>query len=187
MNRTIWLASGSPRRRDLLSWSGYTVEVRPSHIEERREEGESAVAYTKRLALEKSAGIPVDRVGIAADTVVHLGDRVFEKPKDKAEAIEFLKTFSGGEHSVTTGVCVRFGERVENFSVTSTVRFRTLSEAEIIRYVDTGDSADKAGAYGIQSEAGSFVAEVCGSWTNVMGLPMEEVLSLLREMDVDAL
>ena len=114
--------------------------------------------------------------------MVHLGDRIFDKPIDRLEARAHLEALSGGWHHVTTGVCVRRGEKHRQFTVTTDVRFRDLGSAEIDAYLQTGDADDKAGAYGIQGRAGVFVAEIRGSWTNVMGLPMEETLEALREV-----
>jgi septum formation protein len=176
----IWLASGSPRRRQLLEWVGYAVDVHPSGAEEVRAPGEHAVAYAERLAEAKAAGVPADRVGLAADTVVHLGDAIFEKPVDRDDAVAILRALSGRWHEVTTAVCAVHGDVRKVLHVTTDVRFRELSDAEIAAYVATGEADDKAGAYGIQGRAGSFVAEVRGSWTNVMGLPIEAVLPILH-------
>ena len=178
----VWLASGSPRRRQLLGWVGVEVEVRPSNVDEARAPGEHPVAYAERLASDKAAVGPAERVVVAADTVVHQGDRVFDKPADRDEACRHLRALSGGWHGVTTGVCVRRGSQAHVFHVTTQVRFRSLSDDEIAAYVATGEADDKAGAYGIQGRAGVFVAELQGSWTNVMGLPVEEVLAALGQV-----
>lgn len=179
---TLWLASGSPRRRQLLEWVGYALEVRPSDIDETRHDGEDPVDYAHRLAREKAAVAPEDRMVVAADTVVHVEGRILDKPVDHDDAKAHLRRLSGRWHEVTTGVCVRRGEQVRVFHVTTRVRFRTLSDAEIDAYVATGEADDKAGAYGIQGRAGVFVAEVRGSWTNVMGLPVEAVIKAIGEL-----
>ena len=169
----IWLASGSPRRRQLLEWAGFDVEVHPPHIPEEPRPGEDAVAYAVRLATEKAA-TGRGAVVLAADTVVHRDGALFEKPRDRDEARAHLRALSGGWHDVTTGVWLG-----GPFSVTTRVRFRALSAEEIDAYLATGEADDKAGAYGIQGRGGSFVAELHGSWTNVMGLPLEAVLERL--------
>ena len=156
----------------------------PSHADEARLAGDDPVTHARRLAARKASTAPAERVVVAADSVVHRGDAIFEIPVDRGEARGHLLALSGDWHLVTTGVCVRRGERAEVFSVTTQVRFRSLSEREIDDYLATGEGDDKAGAYGIQGRAGSFVAEVVGSWTNVMGLPVEETLAALRAFGV---
>lgn len=178
----VVLASGSPRRRQLLSWVGLDVDVAPAGIDETRGFGEDPVAYAERLAASKAAaqaGAHPDAPVVAADTVVHRSGVVFDKPADRATARATLADLSGGAHAVTTGVCVRRGERARVFHVTTQVRFRDLTPDEIAAYVATGEADDKAGAYAIQGRGGVFVAAVEGSWTNVMGLPVEETLAAL--------
>lgn len=174
----IWLASGSPRRRQLLTWAGHEVVVHPTDIEEHWIDGEDPADAAERLAREKCQG-PPDSTVLAADTVVHMGKHPYGKPVDAADARAMLLSLSGRWHQVTTGVAVRRGPRLHSFRVTTEVRMRTLSAAEIDRYVQTGEPMDKAGAYGIQGEGGALVAEVRGSWTNVMGLPVEATLAAL--------
>ncbi len=175
----VWLASGSPRRRMLLEWAGIPVEVCPSDVDETWDPEVDPVTHARLLAAAKAALAPPERVVLAADTVVHQGERIFEKPADRDEAFDHLRALSGGWHAVTTGVCIGQGEDSSVFSVTTEVRFRELSDDEIRRYLDTGEADDKAGAYGIQGRAGSFVGEIRGSWTNVVGLPLEEALFAL--------
>ena len=176
----LLLASASPRRKTLLEWSGIAVEVAPSNIAEIRRPSEGPVDYALRLAGEKSLHAPANRIVLAADTVVHLDGRIFDKPRDDEDAISTLSQLSGRWHTVTTAVSIRQGARHVAFSVDTAVRFRDLESQEIQAYVQTGEAQDKAGAYGIQGRAGAFVAELQGSWTNVMGLPVEEVLSVLK-------
>jgi septum formation protein len=175
----IWLASGSPRRRDLLMWAGYAVEVRPADVDESRILDEHAVDYARRLATVKASAAPDGRIVLAADTIVHIDDDLLGKPADDDGARAHLHTLSGRWHDVTTAVCVRSRVGTEVLSVTSEVRFRNLTAGEIEAYVQSGEGVDKAGAYGIQGRGGSLVGEVRGSWTNVMGLPMEAVLAAL--------
>ncbi|TNE90259.1 MAG: septum formation protein Maf [Deltaproteobacteria bacterium] len=176
----VWLASGSPRRRQLLEWSGVRVDVHPADIDESLRPDEEPVSYAARLAREKAATGPDDRTVIAADTVVHLDGEVLGKPADTAEAAAFIRRLAGRWHRVTTGVCVRHTTGEHTFAVTSEVRFRDLTEDEILAYAESGEGLDKAGAYGIQARGGSLVGEVRGSWTNVMGLPMEETLAAVE-------
>lgn len=179
----IVLASGSPRRKTLLTWAGLSVEVRPTSIPEVRGTDEDPVAWASRLAWEKAcAAGEAEAVVVAADTVVHQGADHFDKPRDRDEARAHLARLSGAWHEVTTAVCVLRGDAANRFVVTTRVRFRALGEAEIADYVASGDADDKAGAYGIQGRAGSFVAELQGDWTNVMGLPLEATLAAVRAM-----
>lgn len=178
----IWLASGSPRRRQLLEWSQLTVEVHPPEVDETPRAHEHPVAYAERLACEKADTAPSQQLAVAADTVVHLEGIILGKPANDQQAQAFLERLSGHWHLVTTGVCVRRGTEQRSFSVTSEVRFRPLSPAEITAYVACGEGRDKAGAYGIQGRGGSLVSEVRGSWTNVMGLPVEETLQAIEAL-----
>lgn len=178
----VWLASASPRRRDLLTWSGVSVDVHPTGVPEEREDGEDPVAWARRLAHAKATHAHTERVVVAADTVVHRDARVFDKPRDRAEAAMHLAALSAGWHAVTTAVCVRRADLHQLFHVTTDVRFRTLTDDEIAAYLATGEADDKAGAYGIQGRGGAFVAELRGSWTNVMGLPVEETLAAIRAL-----
>jgi septum formation protein len=180
----IVLASRSPRRRSLLAWVGYVVEVRPSQVDESREPGVDPITHALRLSSRKASAVRAAATGwravVAADTVVHRGDRLFDMPVDRDEAREHLRALSGGWHDVTTAVCVVTPGDLHQFSVTTAVRFRTLSDREVDAYLATGEADDKAGAYGIQGVGGVLVAEVRGSWTNVMGLPVEETVAALE-------
>lgn len=180
----ICLASRSPRRRDLLGWAGFDLEIRPSHADETRDPATPPVEHARTLAARKAAAVASDRPIVAADTVVHRDMAMFDMPADRAEARAHLEALSGGWHDVTTGVCVRRGDHVEVLHVTTGVRFRALSATELERYLATGDADDKAGAYGIQGPGGALIAEIRGSWTNVMGLPLEETIAALGRLGV---
>lgn len=180
----IWLASGSPRRRALLEWVGLEVDVHPPQVDESHEPGLDPVLHARRLAERKVATAPADVTALAADTVVHRDGHIFEKPADRDEARAHLRALSDGWHRVVTGVAVRRGDAARSFTVSTDLRFRRLSDAEIEAYLATGEADDKAGAYAIQGRGGAFVAEVCGSWTNVMGLPVEEVLAALADLGI---
>ena len=183
---TLWLASGSPRRRELLRWAGIPLEVHPTHADESRRDGVDPVTHARELAQRKAvaADAPAGRVVLGADTVVHRGDTIYEKPLDADDAVRMLTTLSGGTHAVTTGVCIRAGEALHTLHRTTMVCFRALTRAEIRAYVATGEADDKAGAYGIQGRAGSFVAALEGDYTNVVGLPLEATLEGLAALGV---
>ena len=173
---TLLLASASPRRKELLERLGYVLEVCPSNVDETPFEGEDPVEFAERMAAAKA----VDHPGllVSADTVVHLDGDILGKPKTQTEAVRMLERLSGRTHIVTTGVCVGRALR-KIFSVSTRVQFRPLKAEEIHAYVATGDPMDKAGAYGIQGQAAAFVLTVDGSYTNVVGLPLAEVVRAL--------
>jgi len=180
----IWLASGSPRRYSLLTSAGFAVKVMPSNVDESMGEGELPEDLAVRLAHNKAIHADTDRVVLGADTVVHVDGHVLDKPLDRAMAREHLLRLSGRWHKVTTGVCIRQSEQYTHICETTRVRFRGLTTGEIERYLRSGEADDKAGAYGIQGLAASFVAEVMGSWTNVVGLPLEPCIECLQEYGV---
>jgi septum formation protein len=181
---TVILASGSPRRRELLAAAGIAVEIRPAHLDETRRPGLHPIAYARELARRKaeSVGPLADAVAVGADTVVHRGEQLFDKPRSREEAAHTLRALAGDWHTVTTAVCVRSATRTEEFDVSTRVRFRALTSADVQRYVATGEADDKAGAYGIQGTGGALVAEIRGSYTNVVGLPLEETLATLHSL-----
>lgn len=182
-SRRIVLASASPRRKALLEAAGVAVDVRPANLDETRDPRIGPVDHAIGLARAKAGAVAgtaaPDTVVVAADTVVHRGDRMFDKPASRDEASAHLRALSGGWHAVTTAVCVAVGGEADVFTVTTEVRFRVLGEAEIARYLASGEADDKAGAYGIQGLGGALVAELRGSYTNVVGLPLEETLAAL--------
>jgi septum formation protein len=178
----VWLASASPRRRVLLEWAGFEVKVHPANIDESRLEGMQPGAHAAYLAARKARTGPSEHVVLGADTVVHIGNQLFEKPADRAEALAHLTRLSGATHQVTTGVALRLGERQKVWTTTTEVCFRPFGWAEAEAYLATGEADDKAGAYGIQGRGAAFVSHVKGSWTNVVGLPLESVIEALREM-----
>lgn len=184
---TIYLASGSPRRRELLTQVGIPFERIVCEIDETPLPGEGAHAYVERLARGKAAagvaavreaGLPM-RLVLAADTTVALDDRILGKPVDAADACDMLASLSGRTHEVLTGVAVSDGERVEVAVSTSTVRMRTLDAREIAAYVATGEPMDKAGSYGAQGVGAVLIEEVRGSFSGIVGLPLAETVALL--------
>jgi septum formation protein len=186
------LASSSPRRRELLHSIGLDFDVVVSHVEEVRAGHERVDSYVLRLAREKAAEVArryEDRWVIAADTVVYLDGEVLEKPHDDAHAIRMLKTIAGREHIVYTGVTLQCVERgyTDSVVVASSVRMSPMSDAEIERYVSTGEPLDKAGAYAIQGLGAMLVASVNGNYTNVVGLPLEPLYQMLKRAGFDPL
>jgi septum formation protein len=193
----IYLASRSPRRRELLKQIAVPFEVllfrehglRGRDMEETPREHEAPEAYVQRVARDKAdAGwlrvqqrsLPRFPV-LSADTAVCLRDKIFGKPPDRAGAIAMLKELSGREHRVITAVVLKFDTAVDILVNDNVVRFRELADAEIADYVDTGEPFDKAGGYAIQGRAAAFIPEILGSYTGVMGLPLYETASLLRK------
>jgi septum formation protein len=178
----IYLASASPRRREILTNLGFTVSVHPADVDETPLPHEDPVTYAIRTARDKAATGPEHAVVLAADTVVHFDGAILHKPTDNADAASHLRQLSGRTHAVTTGVCIRRGSDLRSFGITTKVVFRSLDDREIEAYVATGEADDKAGAYGIQGRGGMLIAHVGGSWTNVMGLPAEAVVKPLLEL-----
>ena len=182
----IVLASGSPRRRDLLESIGLGFEVRPPDIQEIRHPDESPSDFVERMAREKAES--VDAPGslvIAADTVVVFRGRILGKPGHPSEARAMLESLSGESHTVLTGVAVRTGDECRVHVESSSVRFSELTSDEIARYVDTGEPMDKAGAYALQGVGALFVESVSGSPSNVIGLPLAPLAQLLRSVGVE--
>ena len=185
----IILASGSPRRKQLLEEAGITVVTEPADIDEHPREHEPAVDYARRMATEKARAAAAQHYNesvfiIAADTSVVLNEEILGKPTSQNHAIEMLNHLSGREHQVLTGVCILdISHHVERCFVSETrVFFTHLSHERIMNYIRSGEPMDKAGAYGIQGRAAGFVSHIEGSYTNVVGLPLCETLIVLEEM-----
>ncbi len=177
------LASNSPRRKELLAELGYTFEIVPSRFEERAEglsARETALAFARGKAREVFSRYPGYTV-LGADTVVALGGEIFGKPADGADARRMLLKLSGKTHSVFTGVCVCSPKGTRECIAETRVEFFPLGEELIERYIQSGLPADKAGAYGIQ-DGFPLVKAVEGSYTNVVGLPTEEVGAILSAL-----
>lgn len=177
------LGSGSPRRLELLAQLGLVPDaVRPPDIDEDPVKAELPRPYCARIAREKVAAVeagPGDVV-LCADTTVALGRRILGKPTDAEEARGFLRALSGRRHRVITAVAVRKGDRVWEKDVVSTVRMKSLSQAEIAAYIATDDWRGKAGGYGIQGPAGALIPWISGSFTGIVGLPLAETAGLLQ-------
>ncbi len=192
MNTNLVLASGSPRRSELLTQLGYQFECVTPNIPEQQAVQESAQDYVLRLASQKAqAGLQLlssanDTLVLGADTVVVKDQQVLEKPTDFADAERMLSMLSGGEHQVFTAVSVtrrspQIGIESKSLLVTTKVWFRKLSQLDIERYWQTGEPQDKAGSYGIQGIGGKFVSRIDGSYSAVVGLPLCETEQLLQQ------
>ena len=181
----IILASASPRRVELLASAGVEFEVHPGDIPEEVLPGETPEDHVVRLAREKAMNVAEKTAGrffIGADTVVVCGGEIMGKPKDSADAERMLRKLSGVPHEVITGFAVYDRERSDAVSaaVTTRVFFKQLRDEEIHAYIATGCPFDKAGAYAIQGGAAHMVQRIDGSYTNVVGLPLCEVIEALR-------
>jgi len=184
--RELVLASGSPRRREMLAALGLAFVVRPVEVDETLDPAEDAARAAARLSLAKAraARLAAGQAVLTADTLVGVAGRVLGKPADPAEAMKMLASLSGQEHQVLTGFCLGLGGEIFQGSAVSRVRFRALSPAEIAAYVATGEPLDKAGAYGVQGIGAALVEHIEGSYSNVVGLPLAAVVSLLLEKGV---
>lgn len=208
----VILASASPRRKELLERLGFTVKVIPPSIDEVRNEGENAENFVKRMARAKClavvermqqsmyadggdgparrpTGLPGSRNQetrwvISADTVVVMGDLILGKPRDTADAADMLQKLSNNTHRVITGFCVHdLRKNKEGVQAVGTdVRFKRILASEIEKYIAVGESMDKAGAYAIQGVGAYLVDSIVGSYTNVVGLPLCQVVEMMEEM-----
>lgn len=189
--KTLILASASPRRRELLGRFAVPFRVIPARGAETAPEGLTPGELVRCLAEHKAAevaeGEGPESVIIAADTVVEIDGEILGKPGTPERAAEMLRRLSGRTHRVWTGVCVRQGERILSAAEETAVRFRELEEDEIRAYVATGEPMDKAGAYGYQDRACLFVERIEGDYFNVVGLPMDRLGRMLREFGVSLL
>lgn len=193
----IVLASQSPRRRELLTQAGFEFRVQSVKVSEIIEQNLNPARVASHIATQKAEacfeaynyknlqGFLI----LGADTVVAVGDQILGKPETKEEAVHFLDLLSGRSHQVITGFClIESGSGRKHVHWDETlVQFKKLSQEEIRKYVNSDEPYDKAGGYGIQGTAQNFVSGIQGSWTNVVGLPMEKLEEVIREeaWDVD--
>lgn len=171
----VILASGSPRRRQLLGEIFDSFEVLPQSVEEKCNltKGHAVCQY---LAKIKLGDLPIefpDALIISADTIVYMDGKIYGKPRDSQEAKEFLDELSAKWHTVYTGVAICYGGKISTFYDKSRVKFKTLDESDKRKYIATGSPMDKAGGYGIQDK--EVVERYVGSYTNIVGLPMEKL------------
>ena len=180
----IILASSSPRRREFLKQLGIPFMIVVPRVDEQPEKREEPGHFAWRLAVDKAldvaSRVPGKSIVIAADTIVVLGKTILGKPKDPADAQRMLKMLSGREHEVITGVCVMSGKKKKSFVTSTDVVFKKLTKQEIDFYIASGEPMDKAGAYAIQGIGSFLVREIRGSYTNVVGLPVAELLDVLE-------
>lgn len=186
------LASNSPRRRELLTLMGIRdYAIISPNVDETMAGNPAPEVLVTALSARKAAAVAErvesDALVIAADTVVELDGRILGKPKNRQDAAQMLASLSGRRHRVYTGVTVRFAGEAVTESETTEVQFRTLTEREISRYIDTGEPMDKAGAYGIQGFGAMLIKGVFGDYFNVMGLPVNRLREILLQFGVDCL
>ena len=187
MSVTVVLASGSPRRRQLLELIGIGHVVSPSNIDESMRGRELPRRHAERLAREKASAVArqnPDAVTIAADTIVVIDRKVLGKPTDVQDARRMLSMLSGRRHTVITAVAVARGRKLRSAIEEVRVTFRRLRRDEIDEYIATGEPMDKAGAYGIQGYGATIVERVDGDYFAVMGLPLARLVTLLRSVGV---
>ena len=198
---TIYLASRSPRRRELLKQVGVHFEVvllredlkRGADVDETPRPDERPELYALRIACAKAELAAaytgrrawLARPVLAADTTVVADGRIIGKPADREDAFRILKALSGRQHEVMTGVAVALADRLEQAVSLSRVWFRELTDAEIGRYIATGEPLDKAGAYAIQGRAAAFATRIEGSFSGIMGLPLAETAELLAKFGIE--
>ena len=178
----IILASKSPRRKELLGELFESFEVLAQDVEEKHNYTRPDL-IVKYLAKIKLGSLPIERKDdliISADTIVYKDGKIYGKPKDRAQAIEYLNSLNGAKHFVYTGVAICHKGKIVTFYDKSAVYFKKLSDKEIADYVDGGSPMDKAGAYGIQDR--EVVESFCGSYTNIVGLPMEKLKDKLQSI-----
>jgi septum formation protein len=186
------LASGSPRRAELLRAAGYDFETVAADVDESIRDGESPAIYVRRLAADKSAAViaasaaqgfrPADTIILGADTTVVIEGEILGKPVDDADVARMLRRLAGNRHEVLTGVSLRRGPHELGRVERTIVDVRALSDEEIAWYVESGEGRDKAGAYAIQGLASRFIPRIDGSYSNVVGLPVACVAELLRSL-----
>jgi len=185
----ITLASSSPRRKALLEEAGLTFSICPADIDEDIRKGESPREHTIRLAEEKAQVVAKktnDSWIIGADTIVFIDNQILGKPSDINEARKMLNLISGRYHTVVTAFCilnVSTGKTVKK-AVESKVKIKKLADKEIEDYLKTGEPLDKAGAYAVQGVGNFMIEEIGGSYTNVVGLPMEELKDALKKVGI---
>lgn len=182
---TLYLASSSPRRRELLALLNVEFSIITPAIDEIWQQGETPEDYVLRLAKEKSQeGVrqaPYDYPVLGSDTIVVYDGHILEKPRDKAHAAQILRSLSGATHQVMTAIAVSDSTHTLSQLVVTHVTFRKMTEGEISAYIESGEPMDKAGAYGIQGKGGRFVQRIEGSYHAVVGLPLVETEALIAQ------
>lgn len=188
--KNIILASGSPRRRELMAQAGFTFDIQTSKADEAYDPSmhpEQVAPYLACLKAQAVANeLPCEQrsssIIVGADTIVALGMSIYGKPHDASDARRILKELSGKTHQVITGVCVIANEETQTFAEVTNVTFKQLSDEEIAAYVAGGEPMDKAGAYGIQGEGGKLIDHIDGDFDNVVGLPIARLAPILEKL-----
>lgn len=185
--KSLVLASGSPRRKELLENMGVEFSVHVTNTDESRRENEAAEDFVIRLARDKAqvaqAALGDDVAILAADTIVVQGEKVFGKPRDYEHAQRIWHSLSANAHQVMTAVCLLNGDKLAVKLAITEVEFGVVHVEQMLRYWDTSEPLDKAGAYAIQGFASAWVKSINGSYSNVVGLPLREVNELLATID----
>jgi septum formation protein len=186
-DKRVILASGSPRRHELLQLIGVPHEVRPSDVDESHVEGEKPAEYAERVARSKAqpvASADPNAIVIAADTIVVVDDQILGKPRNREDAVRMLALLQGRTHIVITAIAVNFDGRMQSDVEHVDVTFRPLDSDEIAAYIDTGEPMDKAGAYGIQGYGATIVRRIDGDYFAVMGLSLVLLVELLEKIGI---
>lgn len=189
LNGHIILASTSPRRCELLQQLGLQFQILAPDIDESVEMGESAARYVERLARQKALTIQLThptKVIVAADTTVCVDGEIIGKAEHQQQAFAIWQKLSARKHQVLTGVCVLYKDLILTDVVTTDVEFCHLSQQDMQDYWATGEPMGKAGAYAIQGIASQFIPSICGSYSNVVGLPLYETMQLLKKIKIQA-
>ena len=180
------LASSSPRRAELLRAAGIEFTIRIPDVDETREPDESPRDYALRLSREKATIVAEgDELVLGADTIVVINNEIAGKPADLDDARRMLGALNGRRHEVLTGVTLLRGDRVLSGIESTRVTFARMSESEIEWYVSTGEPMDKAGAYGIQGYASRYIERIEGSYTNVVGLPLNLIYRMAKKLGIE--
>ncbi len=177
------LASRSPRRSELLRAAGFEFTVRTVDVDETIESRETPEGYVQRLAEKKAMAVSIQagEIVLGADTIVALGTEILGKPRDEDHARRMLEKLSGVRHEVYTGVCLRTAAGTRTRSSCTSVWFDPMQPAEIDAYIQSGEPLDKAGAYAIQGLASKYITRIDGSYSNVVGLPVDLVHRMMKE------
>ncbi len=189
MQKTLVLASASPRRKQLLAQLGVSFDITSADIDESVLPSESASDYVSRLALEKCQAVfeklPNGHVVIGSDTSVVIDQKILGKPQSKEDAISMLMQLSGNWHQVMTAVAITDGTKTRQIVAITDVEFCTLNESDCLKYWNTEEPLDKAGSYAIQGIGERFVKQIKGSYSAVVGLPISQVADLLDEFEIE--
>jgi len=187
MQSQFILASASPRRKELLSQAGFVLDIMPAEIDEPPKLNEAPYDYVLRLSLEKARKVKGEVPVLGADTVVSINGLLLGKPENTAAAFSMLKRLVGKSHLVHTGVSVVSSSHEQSVVTATEVKFKNISDEELNIYISTGEPFDKAGGHGIQGKGGFLVDSISGSYSGVVGLPVEETVELLKRFTIEVI